>query len=338
MLKPHKAGRQIGGSGYSAWSFQSRLTPSALPQRKFGNTRIKELYMTDIGFLGLGAMGVAMARRLIDSGHRVTVWNRSDGPANELVKAGAIAATAPEDAIANPIILSMLANDAAVESVFTSERLATACAETVHINMASISVAASERLRDLHFEAGIDYVTAPVLGRPNVAAAGQLTIVAGGSPKLIDAVRPVLDALGQRIWHVGEEPSSANLVKIAINYTIIHALQAMAEGVTLVEGGDVDPVQFIGILTSSLFPGPVYEGYGRMIAERQYVPAFNVTMGRKDLRIAQEAAAALAVELPTAPVLVAAFEAALADPAIAPLDWAAIAEITRARSGVLRSR
>lgn len=294
--------------------------------------------MTDIGFLGLGAMGAVMARRLIDSGHRVTVWNRSAGPAHELVTAGAIAAMAPEEAIANSVVLSMLANDEAVESVFTAERLSGAPAGTVHVNMASISVAASERLHELHREAGIDYVTAPVLGRPNVAAAGQLTIVAGGSSKLVDTVRPLLDVLGQRIWHVGETPSSANLVKIGVNYTIIHALQAMAEGVTLVESGEVDPVQFIEILTSSLFPGPVYEGYGHMIAERQYAPAFNVAMGRKDLKLAQEAAAGPGIELPTAPVLVEAFEAALADPALASLDWAVIAEITRARSGVMRYR
>jgi 3-hydroxyisobutyrate dehydrogenase-like beta-hydroxyacid dehydrogenase len=290
--------------------------------------------MTDIGFLGLGAMGAAMARRLVQAGHQVTAWNRSAASAEALAQAGAIRATDAAEAVANPVVISMLADDAAAEGVFTAEAVGAAPEGAVHVNMASISIAAAERLQKLHEAAGVAYLAAPVLGRPPVAEAGELTIVTGGAAADLDRVRPVLDILGKRIWHVGETPSAANLVKIAVNFTIIHALQALGESVSLVEGGSVDPGIFIDILNASLFPGPVYYGYGHMIAERRYSPpGFTVPLGRKDLRLAQEAAAAHGVALSTMPALVDVFEAALTDGALAELDWAAIAEITRARSG-----
>ncbi|MGY1814779.1 NAD(P)-dependent oxidoreductase [Blastococcus sp. SYSU D00820] len=290
--------------------------------------------MTDIGFLGLGAMGTAMARRLVDAGHRVTAWNRSPAPAEALAEAGADRAAEPGEAIARPVVISMLADDAAVESVFGTGALAAAPEGAVHVNMASISVAAAGRLQERHAAAGVGYLAAPVMGRPPVAAAGQLTIVAGGAGADLERVRPLLEELGKKVWHVSETPAAANLVKIGVNYTIIHALQALGESVGLVERGGVDPTVFVDILNGSLFPGPVYDGYGHMIAERRYAPpGFPVPLGRKDLRLAQEAAAAHGVELATAPVLVDAFESALADQTLAGLDWAAVAEITRARSG-----
>lgn len=288
----------------------------------------------EIGFLGLGAMGVAMAHRLVDAGHGVTVWNRSPGPGEKLAGFGAAQAETASGAIAKPVVISMLANDAAVESVFSRQSLAAAPAGAVHVNMASIGVDTAERLQALHQAAGVDYLAAPVLGRPPVAAAGKLTVVVGGPTEALERVRPILDQLGQRIWHVAESAAEANLVKIGVNYTIIHALQALAESVTLVERGGVDPGIFVDILTASLFPGPVYEGYGHMVAERRYVPpGFTMTLGRKDLRLAQEAAQAHGVQLDTMPTLVEAFETALADADLAELDWAALAEVTRSRSG-----
>ena len=290
--------------------------------------------MTNIGFLGLGAMGTAMARRLVEAGHRVTVWNRSPEPVDKLVGAGANRGAAAADAIANPVVISMLADDSAVETVFTPEALSAAPEGAVHVNMASVSIRAAERMQLVHERAQRGYLAAPVLGRPPVAAAGGLTIVTGGSADLVDAVRPVLDRLGQRIWHVGEEPASANLVKIAVNFTIIHALQALGEGAALVESAGVDAGLFVDVLNSSLFPGPVYDGYGHMIAQRRYVPAgFGMSLGRKDLRLAEEAAEAHGVELASMPALVDAFEAAMADRTLSDLDWSAVAEVTRERSG-----
>ena len=278
-------------------------------------------------------MGSAMAGRLLETGHSVRVWNRSPGAADALVESGATHATSIDDALGAGTVISMLANDEAAEAVFTAEALATAPAGTLHINCATLSVATMDRLSDLHALAGVDYVAAPVLGRSNIAAEGRLNIVAAGTARATTRAQPYLDALGKRTWVVGERPSTASLVKIGVNYNLIHALQALAESVTLVERGGVDGITFVEILTDAAFTGSVYTGYGSLIARKAYSPpGFTVGLGLKDLSLAEQAAAANGVVLPTAPVLRDMFERALADPELAPLDWSAIAEITRGLS------
>lgn len=291
---------------------------------------------TDLGFLGLGTMGAPMAARLVAAGHRVTVWNRSPERARPLVEAGAILAPTPGDVIAaSTVVHSMLADDAAAEHVFSTEALAAARAGSLHVNHATISVAAADRLEARHRGADVGYVAAPVIGRPEVAEVGELMIVAAGASEHLARARPHFDVLARRVVVAGERPSTANVVKIGVNYDIVQALQAMSESIALVERYGIDPAVFVDVLTGSLFQGPVYEEYGDMIARRDYLPpAFNIALGRKDLRLAQEAAAARGVVLPTAEALAGVVDEALADERLAPLDWAAIAEITRRRSGM----
>jgi 3-hydroxyisobutyrate dehydrogenase-like beta-hydroxyacid dehydrogenase len=182
----------------------------------------------DIGFLGLGTMGASMATRLIESGHRVHVWNRSPAVVDRLVALGAVPADSPVEALRNGIAFSMLANDAAVDEVFSPETLEAATG-SLHVNMASISPALATTLDRRHAEAGVTYAAAPVLGRPAVAAAGKLNILFAGSPEARGRVEPYLSVMGIRTWDFGTEPRTANMVKIAVNYNIIHALQALAE-------------------------------------------------------------------------------------------------------------
>jgi 3-hydroxyisobutyrate dehydrogenase-like beta-hydroxyacid dehydrogenase len=288
--------------------------------------------MAHLAFVGLGNMGTGMALRLIGAGHEVTVWNRTVDAADSLVAAGATRAANPEDAFSAEVVFSMLAHDRAAEAVFTAEVLATAAAGSTHVNMATVSVAAADRLAALHEAAGIGYVAAPVLGLPKVAAAGQLNIVAAGEPAVIAAVQPYLDLLGKRTWPVGATPSMANLVKIGVNYNIIHAIQALAESVTLLENGGVAGNDFLAILTDVAFTGTIYPGYGRLISEKLYSPSFPVVLGLKDLTLAEQAAEQNGTVLLSAPVLRDAFERALADPELAELDWSVIAEVTRGLS------
>lgn len=289
--------------------------------------------MSDISFIGLGEMGSAMAGRLVTAGHSVRVWNRSAAATDALVESGAVRASSIADALSTGTVISMLANDVAAESVFSHELLATAPAGSIHINCATLSLAATDRLSDLHSRAKIDYIAAPVLGRSNVAAAGQLNVVAAGAPDAVARAQPYLDAIGKRTWVVGDRPSTASLVKIGVNYNLIHALQALAESVTLIERGGADGLTFVEILTDAAFTGSAYKGYGSLIARKAYSPpGFTVGLGLKDLSLAEQAAAANGVVLPTAPVLRDMFERALADSELAPLDWSAIAEITRGLS------
>lgn len=282
-----------------------------------------------IGFLGLGTMGAAMAGRLIETGHDLIVWNRSSGPVETLVTAGAARAASPAEALAAPISFSMFANDEAAESVLSAENLAGE-AGRLHVAMASLSPAAADRLAGVHAEVGVDYLAAPVLGRWNIAAEGNLNIIAAGSPAHIERAQPYFDALGKRTWVVGTEPRAANVVKAAVNYTIIHALEAIGESVAIVESHGIPAGDFTELLSSTLFAGPVYTGYGSMIANRAYSPAgFSMALGLKDLGLAEAIAAETDVTLPTAPVLRRVFETALASPDLQDLDWSAIAEVTR---------
>ncbi len=286
--------------------------------------------MTELGFVGLGTMGSAMARRLVEAGNAVHVWNRTPAAADALVEAGAIRADSVEQALATGLVFSMLAHDDAVEGAFSPEVLASAPVGTIHVNSATVSIAAADRFADVHRAAGVLYVAAPVLGRAAVAEAGQLNIVAAGPRAAIEEVQPLLDVLGKHTWVVGDRASSASLVKIGVNYNLLHALQALAESITLMEQGGVDPSTFVEILTDAAFTGTAYTGYGKLIATSSYSPpGFTVGLGLKDLSLAEQAAGDLGVTLPTSPVLRDMFTRALADPELADLDWSAVAEITR---------
>jgi 3-hydroxyisobutyrate dehydrogenase-like beta-hydroxyacid dehydrogenase len=284
-----------------------------------------------LGFLGLGTMGSEMARRLVDAGHVVTVWNRTPAGADALVAAGAERALSAAGALAADVSFSMLANDEAAEAVLTEQNLAGAPGR-VHVNMASISPEAADRLSVVSERAGVTYVAATVLGRSTLAAAGELNIMAAGPSATVDALEPYLSELGKRTWRLGEAPRMANVVKAAVNYNIIHAIQALGESITLVEGHRVDGREFVELLTNSLFDGIAYTVYGAAIAERRYTPpGFLMELGRKDLTLAERAAAEVGVELPTAPVLHELFDAAMADEELRTYDWAGLAEVTRRR-------
>ncbi|WP_341977939.1 NAD(P)-dependent oxidoreductase [Microbacterium sp. LTA6] len=285
--------------------------------------------MTTVGFLGLGTMGAGMARRLIDAGHEVLVWNRSRAPLEPLVAAGARPVATPAEALRAGVAVSMLANDAAANAVFSDETLRSA-AGSVHVNMSTLSL---DTVRDLvarHREAGVDYVAAPVLGRPHLAASGGLNIVAAGPEAALDRAEEFLTVLGKRTWRLGDQPERANLVKIGVNYNLIHTLQALAESVNLIERGGVDGSVFVEILTDAAYTGSAYTGYGKMIAERGYLPVgFSAELGLKDLNLARSAAQEFRAALPTASVLTDIFEQTLQDEELARLDWSAMAEITR---------
>ncbi|MBB1510933.1 NAD(P)-dependent oxidoreductase [Tessaracoccus sp. MC1756] len=283
-----------------------------------------------VGFVGLGTMGSAMAQRLVDAGIETHVWNRSPGKADALVQAGALEERSVADVFAaSEVLLSMLSNDAACLAAFSDEELSGAAGK-IHVNMATVSLEASRALVKRHAEHGVRYIAAPVLGRPEVAAAGKLNIVAAGADDDITAVAGVLEHLGKRTWRVGDQPEQASLVKIGVNYNLIHALQALGESVSLMERGGIDGQTFVDILTDVAFTGSAYVGYGALIAQKKYVPAaFSVDLGLKDLGLAEAAAHEVGAALPTAPVMRAMFEEAAADPELKDGDWSIIAEVIR---------
>ena len=285
--------------------------------------------MADVGFLGLGSMGMGMARRLIAAGHTVHVWNRSKGPVEALVDQGATEATTPAAALATKASFSMLANDSVAEMVLSEDNLR-AAEGGFHANMASVSPECGRRLSDLALRVGVSYLASPVLGRPAVAAEGNLNILAAGSPDAIAAAQPFFEVMGKKTWPMGDSAEVANLVKVAVNYNIIHAIQALGESIALVETAGVDASDFVELLSNTLFGGVVYQGYGNLIAQKEYLPqSFSLELGLKDLSLAEGAAQDAGITLPTSGVLRSLFEAALASPELVDYDWAALAEITR---------
>lgn len=287
--------------------------------------------MTTIAFLGLGSMGSAMAGRLIDAGHDVVLWNRSPGAVDRLLERGGRRAASAAEALEADVSFSMLADDAAMTAVFTDEAVDRA-RDGIHVAMGSISPSLAEELDTRFGAVGARYVGAPVLGRPAVAAEGKLNILAAGPDEAVDTVAPLLDVLGVRTWRLGTRPAVANAVKAAVNYNIIHAMQAIGETVAMTERLGVDPGRFTRLLAETLFGGVVYTGYGRIIAERAYdPPGFHIALGRKDLDLAQQVAASVDVDPATLPALISVFDRALADPELKDLDWSAIAEVSRRR-------
>lgn len=288
-----------------------------------------------IGFAGLGGMGSAMAANLLQAGYGVEVWNRSPQAAQPLVNAGAVQARQPEELAEVDVLITMLANDAATEQVVVESGLLQQLrAGAIHINMATVSVALAKRLALLHAERNVGYIAAPVLGRVDVAAAGKLNILAAGDPLLLAKVQPLFEVLGQQTWHFGDQPEQANIVKIAANFTLASAIEAMAEGSALVRNYGVSGADYLHMLTSTLFASPAYKGYGGLIAEEKFEPAgFKLSLGMKDVGLALEAGANSHTPMPFASVLKDNFLDAVAQ-GDADLDWSALAKVAARRAGL----
>jgi 3-hydroxyisobutyrate dehydrogenase-like beta-hydroxyacid dehydrogenase len=262
----------------------------------------------NIGFIGLGNMGAAIAGRLLEAGHSLRVWNRSPEPARRLAERGAQLAATAEEAFRGDVVFSMLSDDQVTRAVLLDSGLlarATPAAARVHVNLATISAALAEELAERHGERGVGYVAAPVLGRPDVAAAGKLTVLAAGPREAVESVQPLLEGtVGQKVWRFGERASQANVVKLAINFMLAAAIESMGEAAALTTAYGIEPRELFELIGQSLFPGPVYQGYGRLIADGRFEPAgFKARLGLKDVRLALAAAEAVTTPMPVGSVI-----------------------------------
>ena len=288
-----------------------------------------------VGFIGLGHMGAGMAANLLKADHNVTVYNRTRAKADALVALGATAAASIAEVARADVVISMLANDDSVEAVVGGEQgvVANLAPGAVHISSSTISVALSERLAAAHHDAGQHFVAAPVLGRPDVAAAGKLFIIAAGAPDAIAIVQPLFDDIGQRTFIVSETPKVANLVKLSGNFLIASVIESLGEAMALVSKGGVDRHQYLDILTSTLFSAPIYKTYGALIADGKFEPAgFAAPLGQKDIRLTLAAAEDLRVPLPIASLLRDRFLTLLAHGGDT-LDWSAIGQLAAKDAG-----
>ncbi|PWU29318.1 MULTISPECIES: NAD(P)-dependent oxidoreductase [unclassified Pseudomonas] len=287
-----------------------------------------------IGFLGLGGMGAGMAANLIRGGHQVHLWNRSPAALEPLLALGGLAAADPVAAFDADVVISMLADDTATRAVLLdSGALDSARPGLIHLSMATLSVALIGELAERHRQRDLAFIAAPVFGRTDVAEAGKLNILAAGPAEAIAEVQPLLDLMGQKTWPLGDDPLSAAAVKIAGNFMIASAIEAMGEASALAKGFGVEPAQLLEIMGSTLFNAPVYRNYGALIAEQRYEPAaFRLVLGLKDVGLALAAGQSRHVPLPFASVLRDNLLEAVAQ-GDGERDWAALAQVALRRSG-----
>ena len=239
-----------------------------------------------VGFIGLGHMGAGMAANLLKAGHEVTVYNRTRTRAEPLAAQGAKIASAPAEACGGDAVITMLANDDAVESVVFGDQgiLASLAKGAIHISSSTISVTLSERLTKAHAKNGRRFVAAPVFGRPDVAATGELYVVAAGASDALKDAAPLFEAIAQRTFIFSETPSAANLVKLSGNFLSASVIESLGEAMALVAKAGIDRHQYLEFLTSTLFAAPIYKTYGGLIADGKFEPAaFAAPLGEKDI-------------------------------------------------------
>jgi 3-hydroxyisobutyrate dehydrogenase-like beta-hydroxyacid dehydrogenase len=277
-----------------------------------------------IGFLGTGQMGAPMAMRLLAAGHELRVWNRTEGRIEPLLREGAIAAGTPAEAeLGADAVITMLFDDAANEEVlFGSNGLMDALEPgALHISCSTISVALSEKLTAEHARRGVDFVAAPVFGRPNVAEEGRLWIVAAGTDEAISRARPALEPLSRGISVIGREPRQAHALKLGGNFLISTMIQSLSEAFVFAESQDIAPAVFLEAVNSALFRSPFYAAYANVMLHPPEHAGASISLGAKDTRLLREAAASRNTRLSLADNLAEIFEQAK-QAGLANEDWA----------------
>jgi 3-hydroxyisobutyrate dehydrogenase-like beta-hydroxyacid dehydrogenase len=287
-----------------------------------------------IGVIGLGHMGHAFAVNLAEAGHQVLVYDRA--PKRAAAVPGARAAGQLADVAACEVVLTSLPDDEALAAVVLGlEGLAGILAPgSVHISTSTVSPAMSRRVAEEHACHRQDYVAAPVLGNPDFARERKLFVLAAGPPPALAKVRSLLDRLGQRLFVVGEDAASANLMKLAANVLTATTLECMGEVLALLRKGGVDRHLAYDVLTNSLFDSRVHKAYGGKIVEERYSPpGMAVPLAIKDLRLALAEAEHEAVPMPAASLVHDRLVAMMAR-GWNELDWSALGLLAAVDAGL----
>jgi 3-hydroxyisobutyrate dehydrogenase-like beta-hydroxyacid dehydrogenase len=290
-----------------------------------------------VGFIGLGGMGLAMAQNLLAAGHALTVFNRTRARAEPLQERGAQVAETPAEAAREAdAVLTMLADDRAVEDMTTGAEglIAGLGPKAIHVSCSTISVELSQRLALLHAAAGQGYVAAPVFGRPDAAAAKQLWVLAAGRAGDVDRCMPLLEAIGRGVSRIGPEAPSANVVKLGGNFLIASMIEALGEAFALTRKSGIEPKVFLEVFQSVLAGSPIFGRYAGLVASETFEPAgFKMYLGLKDMRLALAAGEAAEVPMPMASLLRDQMLSAVAQ-GMGDLDWAALGRLNAERAGL----
>jgi 3-hydroxyisobutyrate dehydrogenase-like beta-hydroxyacid dehydrogenase len=290
----------------------------------------------EIGFIGLGHMGSAMVRSLLRAGHQVVAWNRTREKAEALVSEGARVADTLADACRGDGVITMLADDQAVQQVTCGPHGlldSLAPEKAIHVSMSTISPQLVRNLSERHAERNQPFLSAPVLGRPDAAKQAKLFVLAAGRREDIDAMQPAFDALGQRTFIVGDAPESANVVKVSCNAMIATVIEAIGETLALTTKAGVDPKLYVDVLLSTVLSSPVFRPYGENQLTQSYEPGFAIPLALKDMELALGVGHEKRVPLPVISLIRDHLIAAIAAGDGA-LDWSALARVAQRDAGL----
>ncbi|TLU98060.1 NAD(P)-dependent oxidoreductase [Dyadobacter luticola] len=279
-----------------------------------------------IAFLGLGNLGTPIAESLIEAGYELTVWNRTASKAEPLAKLGAKVVEDPMDAITEGgLVISVLADDAVLEDVFSMELIEKLGKGGIHISMSTISPETARQLSKIHDWYGSTYVGAPIFARPDAVKAKVGNIAISGKSDAREAVKPILQTFVKGIFDFGEDPGAANVVKLAGNFMIAASLEMMAEAFTMAEKNGISRQSIYEMLTQTIFAAPIFQNYGKLVAANKYEPvAFRLPLGLKDIKLTLETAERVNVPMPFADIVRNRFVSALAK-GREDMDWGALA-------------
>ncbi len=289
-----------------------------------------------IAFIGLGRMGVGMARNLLRAGHTVAIYNRSREKAEALAADGARVANSPADACRQAeAVMTMLADDHAVEEiVFGVHGIASALErDCIHVSHSTISTALARKLTVEHAQRSQGYLSVPVFGRPEHAESKNLVVVAGGPAELVDRCRPLFDAIGRKTFVIGSEPWQANVAKVCGNFMVISMIESLGEAYATLRKAGVAPEAFLEII-NTLMASPILALYGRIISQEQFEPAgFALKLGLKDVRLVLAAAEECASPMPLASLVHDHLLSALAQ-GQGEMDWSSMTQVIARNSGL----
>ena len=291
--------------------------------------------MERVAVIGLGAMGRGIAANLLGRGRAVTVYNRTPGRAGGLTGDLRVAASPADAAQGAGFVITMVADDAAAASVVEGKDglLAAMDAEAVHISMSTIGVAAAQQLAARHAAAARHFISAPVFGRPPVAAEGKLRLAVAGPGAAIERCRPLLEQMGQNVFVIGDRAEQANVVKLAGNVAIASMAETLAEMFALVTKSGINSAKFLELITT-VFASPMYTNYATIMQQEKFdTNGFKLKLAYKDLGLAQAAAAAAQVPMPLLAAVHAQLLAGVAR-GLGDLDLTAVARVVGANAGL----
>jgi len=289
-----------------------------------------------IAFIGLGRMGVGMARNLLRAGHSVTLYNRTREKAEALAGDEARVANSPAESCREAeVVMTMLADDVAIEEiVFGNDGIALAMEENcIHVSHSTISTALARKLTAEHARRKQGYLSAPVFGRPEAAESKNLLVAAAGPGELVERCRPLFDAVGRQTFVVGTEAWQANVTKVCGNFLIISVIEALGEAVATLRKAGVTPLAYVEVM-NALLGSQVIANYARIIAKEEFEPAgFALKLGLKDVRLVLAAAEECAAPMPLASLVHDHLLSALAQ-GQGEMDWSSMTQVVARNAGL----